>query len=186
MPSVENAHTIPQLLAHAALTYADSPAIDDDGRLFSYRELDQLRQQAARALLALEVQAGDRVAIWAPNIWEWIVAACALHSVGAVLVPLNTRMKGAEAAFVLRESGASLLFSISEFLDIDYPRQLAGEALPALQRVISLRGSAPGCLGWEDFIALAAEVAPIELQLREATVTPQSLSDLLFTSGSTG
>jgi acyl-CoA synthetase (AMP-forming)/AMP-acid ligase II len=49
-----------------------------------------------------------------------------------------------------------------------------------------LRGSAPGCLGWEDFIALAAEVAPIELQLREATVTPQSLSDLLFTSGTTG
>ncbi|MGH8354502.1 MAG: AMP-binding protein, partial [Pseudomonas sp.] len=93
MPSVENAVTIPQLMAAAARAYGDSPAIEDGGRRISYRELDQLRRQAARALLALGVQAGDRVAIWAPNIWEWIVAATALQSVGAALVPLNTRMK---------------------------------------------------------------------------------------------
>lgn len=186
MPSVENAHTIPQLFARAARAYADSPAIDDDGRRISYRELDQLRQQAARALLALGVQAGERVAIWAPNICEWIVAASALHSVGAALVPLNTRMKGAEAAFVLRESGASLLFSIGEFLGVDYPQQLQGEPLPALRHIVSLRGAAAGCLGWADFLALAAEVAPAELQLREALVTAQTLSDLLFTSGTTG
>lgn len=186
MPSVENAHTIPQLFARAALAYADSPAIDDDGRCISYRELDLLRQQAARALLALGVQTGERVAIWAPNIWEWIVAAGALHSVGAALVPLNTRMKGAEAAFVLRESGASLLFCIGEFLGIDYPQQLEAESLPALRRIVSLRGNAAGCLGWEDFLALAAEVAPAELALRAEAVTPQTLSDLLFTSGTTG
>jgi acyl-CoA synthetase (AMP-forming)/AMP-acid ligase II len=186
MPSVENAHTIPQLFARAALAYGDSPAIDDDGRRIGYCELDLLRQQAARALLALGVQTGERVAIWAPNIWEWIVAAGALHSVGAALVPLNTRMKGAEAAFVLRESGASLLFCIGEFLGIDYPQQLQAESLPALRRIVSLRGTAAGCLGWADFLALAAEVAPVELQLREETVTPQTLSDLLFTSGTTG
>lgn len=186
MPSVENAHTIPQLLARAAQAYGDSPAIDDGGRRISYRELDQLRQQAARSLLALGVQAGERVAIWAPNIWEWIVAASALHSVGAALVPLNTRMKGAEAAFVLRESGASLLFSIDQFLGIDYPRQLQDESLPDLRRIVSLRGASHGTLAWADFLALAAEVSPAELAVREESVTPQSLSDLLYTSGTTG
>ncbi|WP_137819103.1 FadD3 family acyl-CoA ligase [Pseudomonas sp. 2FG] len=186
MPSVENAHTIPQLMAAAAQTYGDSPAIEEAGRRISYRELDQLRRQAARALLALGVQAGERVAIWAPNIWEWIVAATALQSVGAALVPLNTRMKGTEAGFVLRESGASLLFSIGEFLGVDYPRQLEGEALPALRQIVSLRGAGNGALAWRDFLALAAEVSPAELVVREESVNPQSLSDLLFTSGTTG
>ena len=110
MSNLESALTIPELLAAAATRYGDAMAIEDDHVRISYHQLDQLRRQAARALLALEIEAGERVAIWAPNIQEWIVAAVALQSVGAVLVPLNTRMKGAEAAFILRESGASLLF----------------------------------------------------------------------------
>ncbi|RJG13407.1 fatty acid--CoA ligase family protein [Pseudomonas cavernicola] len=186
MPSVENAVTIPQLIAAAARAYGDSSAIEEAGRRISYRELDQLRRQAARALLALGVQAGERVAIWAPNIWEWIVAATALQSIGAALVPLNTRMKGAEAGFVLRESGASLLFVIGEFLGVDYPRLLEGESLPALRRIVSLRGASHGALAWADFLSLAAEISPAELVVREEAVNPQSLSDLLFTSGTTG
>ena len=186
MPSVENALTIAQLFANAALAYGDSLAIDDAGRRISYRQLDRLRQQAARALLALEVQAGDRVAVWAPNIWEWIVAAGALQSVGAALIPLNTRMKGSEAGYILRESGASVLFVIGEFLGTDYPRMLASEDLPALRQVISLRDGKPGTLGWDDFLALAADVPEAALLTREQAVGPLALCDLLFTSGTTG
>jgi acyl-CoA synthetase (AMP-forming)/AMP-acid ligase II len=186
MSPVENATTIPQLIANAAQAYGESHAIEEGGRRISYRELDQLRRQAARALLALGVQAGERVAIWAPNIYEWIVAATALQSVGAALVPLNTRMKGAEAGFVLRESGTSLLFVIGEFLGVDYAHQLQGESLPDLRQIVSLRGTSHGSLAWTDFLALAAEVSPAELLVREESVTPQSLSDLLFTSGTTG
>lgn len=186
MPSVENALTIAQLFANAALTYGESLAIDDAGRRISYRQLDQLRQQAARALLALDVQVGDRVAVWAPNIWEWIVAAGALQSVGAALIPLNTRMKGTEAGYILRESEASVLFVIGEFLGIDYPGMLASEDLPALRQVISLRDDKPGTQAWDDFLALAADVPESALHTREQAVGPQALCDLLFTSGTTG
>ena len=147
MPSVAHAPSIAHLFAHAAQAYGDRPAIEDGARHISYRQLDQLRQQAARALLALGVQAGDRVAIWAPNIWEWIVAAGALHSVGAALVPLNTRMKGSEAGYILRESGASVLFTCGEFLGVDYPRMLASEALPDLRYIVTLRDHRPGACG---------------------------------------
>jgi acyl-CoA synthetase (AMP-forming)/AMP-acid ligase II len=186
MTDLESALTIPELLAAAATRYGDSMAIEDESTRISYHRLDQLRRQAARALLALEIQVGERVAIWAPNIHEWIVAAVALQSVGAVLVPLNTRMKGAEAGFILRESGASLLFVVGQFLGTDYPALLSGEALPELRRRICLRGEAEGCLGWDAFMALGAEVSPAELAVREAEVDEHSLSDLLFTSGTTG
>ncbi|UCO96991.1 FadD3 family acyl-CoA ligase [Metapseudomonas lalkuanensis] len=186
MTDLESILTIPQLLAATATRYGESMAIEDDSVHISYLRLDQLRRQAARALLALDIQAGERVAIWAPNVHEWIVAAIALQSVGAVLVPLNTRMKGSEAAFILRESGASLLFVIGEFLGTDYPSLLSGEALPALRMRICLRGAAPDCLGWDDFMALADEVSPAELVVRESQVDQHSLSDLLFTSGTTG
>ena len=121
MPPVVTALTFAQLFANTAQAYGDRTAIEDAGHRISYRQLDQLRRQAARALLVLDVQVGDRVAIWAPNVWEWIVAAGALHSVGAALVPLNTRMKGSEAGYILRESGACVLFAIGEFLGADYP-----------------------------------------------------------------
>ncbi|AOE86953.1 FadD3 family acyl-CoA ligase [Pseudomonas sp. TCU-HL1] len=186
MPNLESALTIPELLAAAAIRYGESTAIEDDSTRLSYHQLDQLRRQAARALLALEVRAGERVAIWAPNIHEWIVAAIALQSVGAVLVPLNTRMKGAEAGYILRESGASLLFVVGEFLGTDYPALLASEALPALRTRICLRGAADGCLGWDAFLALGADVSPAELVVRESQVDEDSLLDLLFTSGTTG
>jgi acyl-CoA synthetase (AMP-forming)/AMP-acid ligase II len=114
------------------------------------------------------------------------VAATALHSVGAALVPLNTRMKGSEAAFVLRESGAAALFVIGEFLGTDYPAQLEGEELPALRQRILLRGAGQGCLGWDDFLALAARCDEAQLAAREAGVDGDSLADLLFTSGTTG
>lgn len=186
MPNLESTLTIPQLLAAAAVRYDQAPAIEDDGTRLSYQQLDQLRRRAARALLALEVGHGERVAIWAPNIHEWVIAAIALQSVGAVLVPLNTRMKGAEAGYILRESGASLLFVIGEFLGTDYPALLTGEHLPALRRRVCLRGAAEGCLEWEAFLALGEAVSAAELERREAQVDGESLSDLLFTSGTTG
>lgn len=188
MPPVENAQTFPQLFALAAAAYGERPAIEEAGQAISYQRLDQLRRLAARALLALEVPVAARVAVWAPNLWEWIVAAAALHSVGATLVPLNTRMKGAEAAQVLRDSDTCVLFCISHFLDTDYPALLAGQALPALRQVIHLRpqGEVAGGLGWEAFLALADRVGEARLSEREQQVNGDTLSDLLFTSGTSG
>ncbi len=181
-----SALTIPQLLAATACTYAGLPAIEDGDVRLSYRQLDDARRRAARALLALGVGHGERVAVWAPNVWEWIVAATALQSVGAVLVPLNTRMKGAEAALVLRESGASLLFVMSEFLGIDFPALLDDEELPALRQRVILRGSRERALDWPAFLVLADDVDDSALEQRQAEIRADDLCDLLFTSGTTG
>ena len=71
--------------------------------------------------MAAGIHPGDRVAIWAPNMAEWIVAALGLVGAGAALVPLNTRFKGPEAAYVLTRSRARALFTVRGFLGIDYP-----------------------------------------------------------------
>ena len=82
--------------------------------------------RAARAFMAAGVAHGDRVAVWAPNIHEWIVAAIGLQTAGGVLVPLNTRLKGGEAGYILEKSGARILCVVEEFLGIDYLDLLRG------------------------------------------------------------
>ena len=104
---------------------------------------------ATRAVVAHGIEPGDRVAVWAPNCAEWVVAALGAVGAGAVLVPLNTRYKGAEAAYILRASGARILFTVQGFLGTDYPALLdeavaAGEALPDLERVVVLRTDGAG------------------------------------------
>jgi acyl-CoA synthetase (AMP-forming)/AMP-acid ligase II len=86
----------------------------------SYLDLGVAVHQAARAFMAAGIEPGDRVAVWAPNIYEWVVAALGVHSAGAVLVPLNTRFKGTEAGDVLRRSRAKVLVTVAGFLDTDY------------------------------------------------------------------
>ncbi|MGB1581544.1 MAG: AMP-binding protein, partial [Nevskiales bacterium] len=85
------AHTVPATFAQTVAKHPDRPAlIGEDGSSYSYSELDALRWQAARALIALGVNHGDRVSIWAQNTTEWVIVGLAIHSVGAVLVPINT------------------------------------------------------------------------------------------------
>src|SRR5690606_11762840 len=108
-------------------------------------------------LMQQGIQPGDRIGVWAPNIVEWVIAAIGAQCAGAVLVTLNTRYKGSEAAYILRQSRARLLFSIGNFLDADYPALLQGESLPDLQTLVVLRGDtaarwAPNTLSWEQFL----------------------------------
>ncbi|HET6418327.1 MAG TPA: AMP-binding protein, partial [Polyangiales bacterium] len=85
------AQTIPDMLAQRADTLGKTKAIVDGDESLSFFDLAARVDRAARALIALGIESGDRVAIWAPNIWEWIVAALAIHTVGGVMVPVNTR-----------------------------------------------------------------------------------------------
>lgn len=95
----------------------------------------------ARAHLAAGLTYGDRIAIWAPNIWEWVVVALGAQSIGVVLIPLNTRFKGAEAADILERGGVTSLF-VTDFLDTNYIELLqnAGAELPMLKQTVVLRG----------------------------------------------
>src|SRR6476619_3616718 len=128
----------------AARHDGDAIAVVDGARRVDFATLRGMVDEAARALLASGIERGDRVAVWAPNSLEWIVAALGVTTAGGVLVPVNTRFKGAEAAYVLARSGARALFTVRGFLDTDYPDLLAaaGVPLPALERTVLL--SPPG------------------------------------------
>src|SRR4051794_6627660 len=133
--------TIPGVVRRAAELFgAHEGVVDGDVRL-TFAELATHVDTAARALIASGVEAGDRVAIWAPNVYEWAVAALGTHSVGAVVIPLNTRFKGAEAGYVLNASGARRLFTVTDFLDTNYV-SLLRDAFPieTLDDIVILRG----------------------------------------------
>ncbi|HNG78943.1 MAG TPA: FadD3 family acyl-CoA ligase, partial [Burkholderiaceae bacterium] len=165
-------------------------AIVDGDVTLSYGGLHAASRQVARALMALGIAAGDRVALWAPNLHEWIVAACGVHAAGAVLLPLNTRMKGAEAADILQRSRARLLLCIGDFLGQHYPSLLDGLRPATLEQVVVLRGPAragvPGERDWAAFLAEAAGTPPEAQQARADALTADSTADLMFTSGTTG
>jgi acyl-CoA synthetase (AMP-forming)/AMP-acid ligase II len=185
--------TIPRLVATAAERWPDADAVVDVDagvhRTFAQFADDVL--QAARAFTASGIEPGDRVAVWAPNIWEWPVAALGAQAAGGVLVPLNTRFKGVEAAYVIRRSGAKALVTVNGFLGNDYVDMLhkaaSDEPIPELKTIVVVRGDTPeGTISWTAFLERASAV---DLEAARATahaVRPDDLSDMLFTSGTTG
>jgi len=179
--------TTPKLLRDAAARRGGHPAVVDGDHVLTYSELLDAANASARAFIAAGVQPGDRVAIWAPNTWEWPVLLLGLHSAGAVLVPLNTRYKGSEAAHILRASRARILLTVEGFLGNDYASMLAGQDLPDLETTVIIRGHAPsGTVDLATFEAAGAGVDPSEVDARVDALGPDDLSDLLFTSGTTG
>ncbi len=180
------ARTLPQVVAAAASAHGERVAVRDGDVTLTYSQLNAARVEAARAFIAAGLAPGDRIGIWAPNMYQWIVAATGAQSVGGVLVPMNTRYKGSEAAYALNASRARMLFTVADFLGVNYPQQLAGQSLPGLERIVCLEGRADGCESWEEFLAAGAQVDAAEVAAREAALTPDDSLDILFTSGTTG
>ena len=180
------ARTLPQVVADAAATYGERVAITDGDVCLTYEELDRARIEAARAFIAAGLEQGDRVAIWAPNIYQWIIAAIGAQSIGGVLVPMNTRYKGAEASYVIAASGATMLFTVSEFLGVSYPEMLADQDIPSVERTITLTGDCDGCESWDAFLASGSAVSDEVVAARAAALSPDDTLDILFTSGTTG
>jgi acyl-CoA synthetase (AMP-forming)/AMP-acid ligase II len=179
--------TIPRLVRAAAERHGDLLAVVDGDQVFSFAQLAGEVTRVARALLALGVEPRDRVALWAPNGWSWIVAALAAHSAGAAIVPINTRFKGEEAAYVLGKSGARVLFTTTDFLGVDYVAMLDNASLPALRTVVATSGPPrPGVLSWSALLTRADEVPVDAADSRALAVGPGDLCDVMFTSGTTG
>ena len=111
--------TIPSLVNAQARAFGNKLALISNQNSFTYFQIDELSSIIASNLISLGVEKGDRVAIWAPNMNEWVLSAIGIHKAGGVLVPINTRMKGKEAAYILNNSKAKILFSVKEFLDIE-------------------------------------------------------------------
>jgi acyl-CoA synthetase (AMP-forming)/AMP-acid ligase II len=190
--------TVPALVRDAAARHADVEAVVDGDARVTYAKLGRLVDAAARAHLAAGVEPGDRVALWAPNGLDWVVAALGAQAAGAVLVPLSTRLKGTEAAYVLGRSRARVLVVVGDFLGTRYPAMLDGRDLPDLRAVAVLDGpeggadavvaaaARPGTTTWPAFLAAGATVDDADAEARARSVRPDDPADLMFTSGTTG
>lgn len=190
--------TVPGLVRSAASRYGEREAVVEGRVRVTYAELGERVERAAAACMAAGVERGDRVAVWAPNTLDWIVSALGAVTAGAVLVPLNTRFKGSEAAYVLRRSRARLLFVTGTFLGTSYVATLRSAAaegegggplpgLPHLEQVVVLAQDAPESFRtWKDFLAGGEGVPAREVRERADSVEPSDPSDIVFTSGTTG
>jgi acyl-CoA synthetase (AMP-forming)/AMP-acid ligase II len=154
--------------------------VDVDGdRRVTYRALADLVRQGSAALIAAGVEPGDRVAIWAPDSLEWIAVQLAIASVGAVLVPLNTRFQGSEVAELLERSQVRLAFTVERFLDRSYREVLEAQPVSSLRHVVTLD---------QDFAAFlrTGQGRESDADRRSGLVSADDWLDLLFTSGTTG
>ncbi|HKB40276.1 MAG TPA: AMP-binding protein, partial [Gemmataceae bacterium] len=157
----------------------------------SYTEFHAEVRQAARALLALGVQKGEHVGIWATNWPQWVVLQFAAARVGAVLVNINPAYRAHELAYVLEQADVTVLlltdqFKTSRYFDILADAR-AQAPCPKLRHVVSIQqAKRPGMLNWDEFRALASDVSEAALEARESDVRFDDVVNIQYTSGTTG
>jgi len=181
---VNGPQTTPVVLDRMARDLVDHLALIDDGRSFTFGQLRSEVRIAAAAMVGLGLEPGDRVAIWSPNTWHWVVSCLAIHYAGAVLVPVNTGYTAGEAADILARVGAPLLIATGALPGLDRVAGLDRTALPALRHIVRVPIDSDDT-SWDEF--LAGPRAPLsEIDARAAAVHPDDVADIMFTSGTTG
>ncbi|HKJ23612.1 MAG TPA: AMP-binding protein, partial [Myxococcota bacterium] len=178
--------TLPRLLWAAGERFGDAPAVEDGPTTLSFVGLADAGLRAARALTAAGMEPGERVALWAPNRWEWIVAALGVQLAGGAIVTLNTRYKGPEAAYQIEKCRTRFAFTVGEFLGFRYADALRKESLPSLEHVVLFDGEAEGATGFAEFLARAESTSEDAARARAEAVAPGDVADVIFTSGTTG
>ncbi len=182
-----------------------------DQYAFKYTTLDYTRTYAqfrddvdecCRAFLALGVKPGSHVAVWATNIPQWYIAFWAATKIGAVLVTMNTAYKIHEAEYLLKQSDTHTLILVEGYRDSHYAdiigelcpeinnlkegQPLHSKRLPFLRNIITVGFKKKGCLTWEDAIARSENVPLEEVYRIAATVDPDDVCNMQYTSGTTG
>ncbi|MEV7429121.1 FadD3 family acyl-CoA ligase [Nocardioides sp. NPDC092400] len=170
--------TIPAALGAAADRFGEHPAYVEDGEVVSFLELLRRVRRAARGYVAAGLRPGERVCLWAPNSIEWVVAGLAVTYAGGVLVPLNSRYTAHEVADVVERTRARLVVVADGFLGRTQVADLRATGdLPSVLRVIDLAD-----LGDLD----TGSVTTADVDAVAESVSPDDVSDILFTSGTTG
>lgn len=184
---------IPQMLQDSCQRYQQRAAVIDGDITLSYAELGVAVEQCAKAMANNSVVAGEPVCIWAPNSWQWIICAFACWNLGAVVVPISSRLKAREVGPVLQRSGARLLFSVSNCGGIDLPELLAAgygrhderplDEVLTLEQVVCFDqpSSLAHCCSYSVFLDTKGSA--------EQSTTPiagDRMAEVLFTSGTTG
>ncbi|WP_298198354.1 AMP-binding protein [Novosphingobium sp.] len=180
--------TIGMALRQAAERWPDGLALVSRHQAirWTWAELDAEVDRVAAGLLALGVDNGDRVGIWAPNCAEWTLTQFATARIGAILVTINPAYRTSEVEYALNKVGCSVLVTAARFKTSDYVamlREIGSERLPQLRKVVTLGAERhDGFLAWAD---LAAE-PDAAVRGIEAGLSPDDAINIQFTSGTTG
>jgi fatty-acyl-CoA synthase len=196
--------TVGEMLDRTAARYPDNPAliVRHQNNRYTYQELLREVERAARGLLRLGIQKGERVAIWSTNYAEWVITQFAVAKIGAILVNLNPAYGTVEFEHALQQSGCSTLLMTRGFRKSDYrailfeicpeavhslPGELHSPQLPQLRNLIYIGDSAPSSMiPWNDLLQMAAGVPDDALRARAATLEFDDPINIQYTSGTTG
>jgi fatty-acyl-CoA synthase len=168
-----------------ALVY-NYPELGINLRLSFRRYRDEV-QRVARGLLALGIEKGEHVAVWATNLPEWVLLELALAKIGAVLVTINTNYRASELDYVLRQGDCTTLFLIEECRGNSFLESVQSIAPPRLRRVILMGAAARAPVTtYAEVVALGESVPEAALERRQASVGPGDVAQIQYTSGTTG
>jgi fatty-acyl-CoA synthase len=193
-----------ELLGLLARDYPKNDALiyPDRGIRWDFSQLEWMARQTARGLLSVGVERGDRVAVWAPNIPEWVVLQFALAKIGAVLVTVNTNLRSTEIEYLLKQSETSTLITVAGFRDIDYIETLYEVApelrdseegalrsmgLPYLRNVIYIGEDHPaGMIRYDSLLARSEQISDEQLDAHSSLQDLDDVINMQYTSGTTG
>ena len=186
--------TIGNLLTKLAASIPNNEALiyADRNLRFTFSELEAEAKIIARGLMAYGVQRGERVAVWATNVPEWVVLQFALAKIGAILVTVNTALRAHEIDYLLRQSETATLFTIRGFKDVNYLEVLNeigafNANLPELKRIFFLGENCPeGIRPYEEIRKKSSEISEAEFAARESEIGLDDVINMQYTSGTTG
>jgi len=196
--------TVGELLDHTAARFPDRPAliVRHQNQRYTYAEFLREVERAARGLLRLGIQKGERVGIWCTNYAEWVITQFAVTKIGAILVNLNPAYGSVEFERAMVQSGCSTLFMTRGFRQRDYPATLAeicpeatssvpgafqSAKLPHLRNLIFIGDAAPASMiPWNDLLSMGEGVPADALRARAATLEFDDPINIQYTSGTTG
>lgn len=170
---------------------------------YTYGQFRDVCNEIAKAFMALGIQKGEHIAIWANNVPEWVLTQFATGKMGAVLVTVNTNYRSFELEYLLKQSDSTTLLMIGgvrepdEYLKIINeicpelkeckPGRLKSARVPLLKNVIFLgKEHHPGMFTWSDVMTMARHVSDAELAKRQASLHADDVINMQYTSGTTG
>ncbi len=196
--------TLGQIINDNGKIYADRTAIKYTTNSYerTWKELDEETDRIAKGFMALGVQKDDKIAIWATNVPEWFLTLFASAKIGAVLVTVNTNYKVFEAEYLLSQSDTRVLVMIDGFKGNSYVDTIytlvpelkdakdgavSSKRLPFLKHVVFAGDNEPqGFLNFKKLEKLGESISDEEFKARQATLDPQDVINMQYTSGTTG
>jgi fatty-acyl-CoA synthase len=185
--------TVGDCLREQAIKNRDQEAVvyNKLGIRYTYQEFYDLTTKVAKGLMAMGIEKGDHIGVWATNVPEWLLLQFGSARAGAVLVTVNTNYQKAELDYLLKQSDMKALFFIEEYRDVSYRKMVDAvkeriDDYPSLKHFIHLGSVQSSYLSFEEMLTSGLSITDHELAARESSLHPDDVINMQYTSGTTG